>query len=137
MKKGFTLVELVAVITILGIVFLLIAPVVTNSLNEAKIKKMKSSADGYIRAAALNQTNTEGELFTIVDGVLKNEENEKIDTSAGEKDNGSVYMCKSGRSAIVLIDEKEKYCAKKDPKDGEIKISDYSASCVINYDVDC
>ena len=59
MKKAFTLIELVAVIVILGIVSLIVAPLVLNTIRKAKISAYKRSIDGYGRAAEYAISNYE------------------------------------------------------------------------------
>ncbi|MBS7020428.1 MAG: type II secretion system protein [Firmicutes bacterium] len=51
MKKGFTLVELLATITILGIIALLIVPTVTNVINEFKSDAQKNQEETIVSAA--------------------------------------------------------------------------------------
>ena len=137
-KKGFTLVEMIAVILILAIIFLITTPVIRNYLNNSKRNMLKLSAEGFARTALLNQTILEGELFQIEKGILKNSGNEQIETNEGNNENGEVYVCKSGRTAIILTDEKKKYCAKKNTDQTKAKVYDYSESvCTIEYDIDC
>ena len=49
-KKGFTLVELLAVIVILAIIALIATPIILNVINDAKKEAAKDSAYGYIEA---------------------------------------------------------------------------------------
>ena len=49
MKKGFTLMELLAVIVVIGILSLIIIPMIGNAKKEAKENAIKASADLYIR----------------------------------------------------------------------------------------
>lgn len=51
MKKGFTLVELLATVTILGIIALLIVPTVANVINEFKSDAQKNQEETIISAA--------------------------------------------------------------------------------------
>ena len=49
-KKGFTLVELLAVIVILAIIALITIPLVIKTINNSEIEGEKKSIDGYVRA---------------------------------------------------------------------------------------
>ena len=49
-KKGFTLVELLAVIVILAIIALIATPIILNVIDNAKEGSAKNSAYGYIDA---------------------------------------------------------------------------------------
>ena len=51
MKKGFTLVELLAVLTVLGIIALISFPIVTNQINNSKEKSYKNQVKTIINAA--------------------------------------------------------------------------------------
>lgn len=51
MKKGFTLVELLAVITVLGILAVISVPVVNKQINESKEKTYKNQINTIINAA--------------------------------------------------------------------------------------
>ena len=49
-KKGFTLVELLAVIVILAIIALIATPIVINVVNESRENANKRSVEGYMKA---------------------------------------------------------------------------------------
>ena len=49
-KKGFTLVELLAVIVILALIALIATPIILNVINDAKKQAAKDSAYGYMDA---------------------------------------------------------------------------------------
>ena len=67
-KKGFTLVELLGVITILGIIALIIIPVVENSNKRIKKKAYEKQKDAIILALKDYRTSTP-ELFYTTDVV--------------------------------------------------------------------
>ena len=50
MKRGFTLVELLAVIVILALVALITIPVILNVIEKSKVKTYQRSIDSYARA---------------------------------------------------------------------------------------
>ncbi|HPF83698.1 MAG TPA: prepilin-type N-terminal cleavage/methylation domain-containing protein, partial [Bacilli bacterium] len=49
-RKGFTLVELLAVILVLGIIALISVPIVTNIIKESKIKAAQATTYNYVKA---------------------------------------------------------------------------------------
>ncbi len=49
-KKGFTLVELLAVIVILAIIALIATPIIMNVVNNARLEAAKRSVEGYAKA---------------------------------------------------------------------------------------
>lgn len=49
-KKGFTLIEVLAVIVIIGVIAVITVPVIKDSLDDAKLNVAKDSAYGYKRA---------------------------------------------------------------------------------------
>lgn len=61
-KKGFTLVELLAVIVILGILSLISVPMVMNIINGVEKKSTEESAYGYVEA--LNQAIVDSNYST-------------------------------------------------------------------------
>lgn len=71
-KKGFTLVELLAVIVILAIIALIATPVILNVIEKSKKGAAKNSAQGYIEAVekqiAINLLD-EDTINEITDGV--------------------------------------------------------------------
>ncbi len=49
-KKGFTLVELLAVIVILAIIALIATPIIMNVVDNARLEAAKRSVEGYAKA---------------------------------------------------------------------------------------
>ena len=49
-KKGFTLIELVAVLVIMAIIALIVTPLVMNIIRKAKVSADKRSVDAYGRS---------------------------------------------------------------------------------------
>ena len=50
MKKGYTLIELMAVIVILAILSIILVPTITDLIDSARMASAKASAQGYIDA---------------------------------------------------------------------------------------
>ncbi len=53
MKRGFTLVELLATIVILAIVSLITIPIITGVINKTRLNSLKNSAYGLLEASNL------------------------------------------------------------------------------------
>ena len=62
MKKGFTLIELIAVIIILGIIALIAIPTVGNVINESRQRAAIVTANNYI--AAVNEQILKNKLLS-------------------------------------------------------------------------
>lgn len=73
-KKGFTLVELLAVLVILAIVALIAVPIILNVIDNAKKSSAVDSAYGYIEAIELNNAlanvNEKYKQITDEDGLI-------------------------------------------------------------------
>ena len=79
-NKGFTLVELLAVIVILALIALIATPIILNVINDAKKQAAKDSAYGYMDAVEKYIVSSELEDKSIKDGTYSVEElNKKID----------------------------------------------------------
>ena len=56
-RKGFTLIELLAVIIVLAIIALIVTPIVTKTIENAKKGSVERSSEGYIRAVETTVMN--------------------------------------------------------------------------------
>jgi len=82
MKKGFTLVELLAVITVLAIITVIAVPTVSRSIQNSKqkshdiqIKKMKEMFQSYLSQVDEEEEEELFEKYSTVDWRCSNEEN--------------------------------------------------------------
>ena len=105
MKKGFTLVELLAIIIILSIIAVIATPIVLNVIDEAKKTTAKNNAEAYLNAVTLAIANKNLEMdgnFEPTECKIKNDGNllcdEKISVEVkvlkGEKPNGGTITLK-------------------------------------------
>ena len=90
-KKGFTLVELLAVIVILAIIALIATPIILNVIDNAKEGAAKNSAYGYIDA--LEKANAQE--------ILKNSEVTVLNDTYTISDSGKVVTYGSDKSMTV------------------------------------
>lgn len=73
MKKGFTLIEILVVILLVGVIALIATPIILNTVEEAKKNSVKQSAIIYIRG--LNSTiltKRQNSDFTSTSCVIRN-----------------------------------------------------------------
>ena len=69
-KNGFTLVELLAIIIILGIIAIITVPIITKTLKESRINAAQDSAYGYVDAVnRLYYSNSLNKRDDVEDGV--------------------------------------------------------------------
>ena len=113
MKRGFTLVELLAVIIVLGIIVGIAVPGITKIMEKSKIKAFEASVKGYIKAADMDNSDRGGlkNYYSIADGIVTEEKtNENIDVQTGTSENGSLEIDNKGKVDGSIYNNR--YCAK-------------------------
>ena len=109
-KKGFTLVELLAVIVILAIIALIATPVILNVIEKSKKGAAKNSAQGYIEAVEKQQVRNlldEDKTNDITDGTYSVEELNSLGVSVkGSTPTNGNLLIKNGevKNYILGID---------------------------------
>ena len=93
-NKGFTLVELLAVIVILALIALIATPIILNVINDAKKQAAKDSAYGYMDAVEKYIVSSELEDKSIQDGTYSVEELNSMGVSVKgiTPDNGNIEI---------------------------------------------
>ena len=93
-KKGFTLVELLAVIVILALIALIATPIILNVINDAKKQAAKDSAYGYMDAVEKYIVSSELEDKSIQDRTYSVEELNSMGVSVkgSTPDNGTIKI---------------------------------------------
>ena len=106
-KKGFTLVELLAVIVILALIALIATPIILNVINDAKKQAAKDSAYGYMDAVEKYIVSSELEDKSIKDGTYSVEDLNSMGVSVkgSTPDNGTIKIeSKTVKSYDIGID---------------------------------
>ena len=106
-NKGFTLVELLAVIVILALIALIATPIILNVINDAKKQAAKDSAYGYMDAVEKYIVSSELEDESIKDGTYSVEELNSMGVSVkgSTPDNGTIKIeSKTVKSYDIGID---------------------------------
>ena len=135
-KKGFTLVELLAVIVVLAIIALIAVPVVINIIKSAQRGAFKSSAYGILESAKIYYLSGKvqsKDVLSRIDVVQKDENDKYILEYNGEKpESGVIVFDSNGKSALAI--KKGTFCASKNYNEEEIKVQDIdkNGKCTIN-----
>ncbi|MDD4282404.1 MAG: type II secretion system protein [Bacilli bacterium] len=128
-KKGFTLVELLAVIAILGIVSVIIIPATLNTIKKAHKNTFLNSTRNLMNAVNITQkdymfeSGIEELEFQYNNGVeTSNRQGLQLDYTGKNPENGIITINKNGRISFALHDGT--YCAEKAFNNKEIIINE-------------
>ncbi|NLV90233.1 MAG: type II secretion system protein, partial [Tenericutes bacterium] len=132
-KNGYTLVEVLAVLILLAIIFTIAAPRMLDSIDESKKSAFKVSANTIMDQ--LQKSYAKGEIEVPSSGKLFVIENnafvgDSINVRGTLPDSGSIHLSENGEIAFSLY--KEDYCAVKDIGQDTITVSNNFAACIIN-----
>ena len=106
-NKGFTLVELLAVIVILALIALIAMPIILNIIKDAKRSAAKDSAYGYMDAVEKYIVSSELEDKSIKDGTYSVEDLNSmgVNVKGSTPDNGTIKIeSKTVKSYDIGID---------------------------------
>ncbi|MBQ8871252.1 MAG: type II secretion system protein, partial [Bacilli bacterium] len=139
-KKGFTLVELLAVIVLLGLLAILITPKITETLKKQKKAIFTNSVEGIVNAinndiADDSSISTEmsqyraykfdvNKLYLIVEDNMSKDESIEI---SGKIKNGTGRVVVTDVNKIALAITDGKYCAKKGANERDINVTEMGA----------
>ena len=135
LKKGFTLVELLAVIVILAVIALITTPIITGVLRDSREEAFKDSVSSLISITqnyyASITYNDEGLLpvkITYTNGKpqakgINKSNNCKtiskniLDYQGDNPDSGSILITKDGKVSFALYDKELNVCVEKGKDD--------------------
>lgn len=127
MKKGFTLIEILAIVAIISLMVLFTMPSILKLYGEAEKKNFKSEMQNLIKVAEIGYGNTSLNTFYITDttyeffgGEVIINGNISIEISGSRPQNGILTITKDG--AISFNIHKGKYCAIKNSDSKNISI---------------
>lgn len=117
-NKGFTLVELLAVIVVLAIIAVIAVPQILAIVNSSDMGTFKDSATGLLESAELYYTRYAGQEMEL---DLSDEATVKELSFKGKApDGGMLYINKEGSMAIKMYNNK--FCAYKYIDDVEVSV---------------
>ena len=124
-KKAFTLVELLAVIVILGLLMILIVPKVTQTLSDAEKNTNMTSAENLVSAAQLKATNNEmtGNSENIKINYTTGENQDYIDYTGDKPTDGQIAIKSNGEIAMAV--RFGDYCYLKPYNSNDINVIPY------------
>ena len=109
-KKGFTLIELIAVLVILAILALIVTPLVMNIIKKSKDAANSRSVDAYARAlelAVAEYSLDTGKYPTSLDMVEPKYKGNKVICNVRQlKENGDVYLSECTVNGVEVKDSK-------------------------------
>ncbi len=127
MKKGFTLVELLAVIAIIAIIALITTPIVLNIIQSSREKAFVDSAHGLVVAAGTYQAEKQAanENTTLFINYKTSTETEKnvLKTDGDLPDAGEFSVDENGKVSLALWSNDAHICAVKDASEKDIRIN--------------
>ncbi len=126
MKKGFTLVELIAAIIVIGLIIGILVPGVSKITEKSKMKSFQVGVQGYLKAASTDNFDRSQFLgaYILDKGVLTNinsYEEVEINTSVLD-DKGYIYINEEGKKFGAIYNNN--YCATI-----QYDVVDYSKEC--------
>ncbi|NLV90687.1 MAG: type II secretion system protein [Tenericutes bacterium] len=131
-RNGYTLVEVLAVLILLAIIFTIAAPRMLDSIDESKKAALKTSANTIMDQLmkdydkGLIEVTSTGKTYTIVSNVFVGD---SINVKGQLPDSGTIHITEDGEVIFTLF--KEDFCAYKDIGQESIIVSSNFATCVI------
>lgn len=118
-NKAFTLIELLAVIVILGIIAMISTPIINTVIENSKISNYRNSIYGLLRAVEEDHTSsgTKHREYTITNGVVEPNIEFSGDLTGS---NGSIRYDDNEKTTIEI--NNGKYCASKAPEKKQITV---------------
>ena len=144
-KKGFTLIEVLAVVTIMGLIFLLIIPKISNSLKSKKTDIDKTTKSMIVSAAKLyvndnkdgfDKDNENIYCLPISQLVKKQYLDTKVKNVTDDIDitnSMSVKITYENKFKYELVDKKDCQVAKQENKNIEYLVNKANPVTVANY----
>jgi len=132
LKKGFTLVEMLSVIIILGILSLIAIPTVNKIMKNAKISTFESSMVGLVNAGKLYYQSNTVLGQTMADKTFTFPDASGLEINGEAPKSGSMVVSSQGKIALAVSNGE--YCAKKGYDETEISINEDIDNCVLKVD---
>ena len=136
-NKGFTLIEILSTIVVIGIISVITVPTVLGVIKKARMAAYKDSAYGYIESAKvclashIDEVTEEEEIYFICDGESCKYKNEELSFKGNTPKSGLITIKGNGETTIENL-YNGRYYANKEP--GEEVVVSEEATEVLSRD---
>lgn len=129
-NQGFTLLELLAVMVVLGVIVLIAVPMIMDVIENSKMGTIKNSASGIVDAARQYHALEMEDKGVTTNVTITFPETEKtLEYDGEDPDWGTVVIEPSGKVSLALM--YGKYCASKAKSTDKITVIKSPASCTL------
>jgi len=128
-ELGFTLVEMMAVIILLGVVSLVAIPQVNKIIKNTRMSVFKDSAYGVIRAGELYYRNKEINREPLIDTTFVFPNASGLEINGDVPKSGKMVVTSDG--SIQLAISNGKYCARKGYNDSKVSVNEDITNCTL------
>jgi len=129
LKNGFTLVEMMAVVILLGLVSLIAIPAVNTTIKNTRKSTFENSAYGVIEAGKLYYQNRELLGLELNDTTFTFPEATGLEVNGDKPESGKMLLTSKGN--IKLAISNGKYCARKGYETSKITIDEDITNCTL------
>ena len=125
-KRGFTLVELLAIIVIIGIIALVATPLILKIIREAKKQAFLDTSYGIVESGYnyYSSKALKGQIITKKETIKFPNIGNTIKVKGKLPDAGSLEISTRGKVAIALYNKELKLCAIKEYDETEIRLEE-------------
>ena len=130
-KTGFTLIELLAVLVLIAIVALLIAPNIIKTIDNSRKKTFIADVSGVVEAANNDSAkeNFQVSVYEINGMLLTRATGEEVKLSGTDKMYGTISFDEMGKSIYAI--HNNEWCATKTADKNQMTVTEYHGTCEV------
>lgn len=117
-KKGFTLIEVLAVLLILSIIALITTPIIINVINNSKENAFIQDVNSLVDSIRTYQAENNYEEVTV--DYTTGENTNLLELDGDLPDAGQITINDAGKVSVALWNDELEICAKKDINSKEV-----------------
>ena len=117
-KKGFTLIEVLAVLLIISIIALITTPIIINVINNSKENAFIQDVNSLVDSIRTYQAENNYEEVTV--DYTTGENTNLLELDGDLPDAGQITINDAGKVSVALWNDELEICAKKDINSKEV-----------------